>query len=100
MGALSISLAALEVMLYAWVGHLVDALGQHAPEAFFAAEGGRLALMAAVVLLVMPALNLVWSLCTHQTLLGNYPMRIRWSVHRYLLKQSMRYFQDEFARRW
>ena len=99
MGGLSISLAALEVMLYAWVGHLVDALGRHAPSAFFAEEGGRLALMAAVVLVAMPALNLLWSLCTHQTLLGNYPMRIRWSVHRYLLKQSMRYFQDEFAGR-
>lgn len=99
MGALSIALAALEVTLYAWVGHLVDALGQHEPGAFFAAEGERLALMAAVVLLVMPALNLVWSLCTHQTLMGNYPMRIRWSVHRYLLRQSMRYFQDEFAGR-
>ncbi|HMT39070.1 MAG TPA: ABC transporter ATP-binding protein, partial [Thermomonas sp.] len=35
----------------------------------------------------------------HQTLLGNFPMRIRWNVHRYLLRQSMGYFQDEFAGR-
>src|SRR3546814_2171820 len=26
-------------------------------------------------------------------------MRIRWNVHRYLLRQSMDYFQDEFAGR-
>ena len=99
MAALSISLAALEVGLYAGVGHLVDALGQHSPEAFFAAERTRLIAMAAVVLVVIPGLSLVWSLITHQVLLGNFPMRIRWNVHRYLLRQSMSYFQDEFAGR-
>tara|TARA_B100000446_G_scaffold89364_1_gene84026 strand:+ start:1 stop:1527 length:1527 start_codon:yes stop_codon:yes gene_type:complete len=31
--------------------------------------------------------------------MGNYPMRIRWLVHRYLLKQSMAFYQDEFAGR-
>ncbi|MEL0028983.1 MAG: ABC transporter ATP-binding protein, partial [Perlucidibaca sp.] len=39
------------------------------------------------------------SLLTHQTLMGNYPMRIRWMVHRYLLRQSMSFYQDEFAGR-
>src|SRR5690606_13176918 len=32
-------------------------------------------------------------------LMGNYPMRIRWLVHRYLLRQSMSFYQDEFAGR-
>ncbi len=35
----------------------------------------------------------------HQTLLGNFPQRIRWMSHRYLIRQSMSYFQDEFAGR-
>ena len=39
------------------------------------------------------------SLINQQTLMGNYPMRIRWQVHRYLLKQSMTFYQDEFAGR-
>jgi ATP-binding cassette subfamily B multidrug efflux pump len=47
----------------------------------------------------MPTLYLALTLITHQVLLGNFPMRIRWAVHRYLLRQSMRYFQDEFAGR-
>src|SRR3546814_10657755 len=34
-----------------------------------------------------------------QAMLGKFPMRIRWNVHRYLLRQSMDYFQDEFAGR-
>ena len=93
------ALAILEVRLYAWTGTLVDRLGALTPGAFLASESDRLVLIAAVVLLVMPALNLLNSLVIHQTLLGNFPMRIRWQVHRYLLRQSMSYFQEEFAGR-
>jgi ATP-binding cassette subfamily B multidrug efflux pump len=99
MAVLSTAIALSEVALYAYVGRLVDGLGGHTPQTFFAAEGERLAWMAALVLVFMPACSLLWSLITHQALLGNYPMRIRWNVHRYLLRQSMRYFQDEFAGR-
>jgi ATP-binding cassette subfamily B multidrug efflux pump len=31
--------------------------------------------------------------------MGNFPMRIRWLAHRYLLRQSMTFFQDDFAGR-
>jgi ATP-binding cassette subfamily B multidrug efflux pump len=99
MALLSASLAVAEIALYAYVGTLVDRLGTLTPQTFLAAEGERLAWMAALLLIGMPAANLLWSLTTHQALLGNYPMRIRWNVHRYLLRQSMRYFQDEFAGR-
>ena len=93
------AVAVLEVQLYAWTGGLVDKLTAHTPATFFASEGARLVVIAALVLLVMPALNLLNSLVIHQTLLGTFPMRIRWQVHRYLLRQSMSYFQDEFAGR-
>ena len=66
---------------------------------FLADEGPRLAAMAALVLLGLPLLVWLNSAVQHQTLLGNFPMRIRWNVHRYLLRQSMGYFQDEFAGR-
>jgi ATP-binding cassette subfamily B multidrug efflux pump len=92
-------IAILEVRLYAYTGALVDRLNAHTPASFFASEGGHLALIVVLVLLVMPGLNLLNSLVTHQTLLGNFPMRIRWMVHRYLLRQSMGYFEDEFAGR-
>ncbi|MEZ0469583.1 ABC transporter ATP-binding protein [Luteimonas sp. B3_2_R+30] len=99
MALLTAAIAIAEVSLYAFVGSLVDRLAGHTPATFLAAEGGRLALMAAVVLLALPVLVLLNSLVIHQTLLGNYPMRIRWNAHRYLLRQSMSYFQDEFAGR-
>jgi ATP-binding cassette subfamily B multidrug efflux pump len=91
--------ALIEVGLYSYTGRLVDKLSAHTPQTFFGSEGRWLLLMAAVVLLIMPLLSLLNALVIHQTLLGNFPMRIRWQVHRYLLRQSMSYFQDEFAGR-
>ena len=99
MALLTAAIAITEVSLYAFTGSIVDRLSSHTPDTFLAEEGWKFAAMAAVVLLVMPALNLLSSLVIHQTLLGNFPMRIRWRVHRYLLRQSMGYFQDEFAGR-
>src|SRR5690606_6238698 len=81
------------------VGSLVDRLGTNTPASFLADEGRRLLWMGVLVLLALPAMVLLNALVQHQTLLGNFPMRIRWNVHRYLLRQSMGYFQDEFAGR-
>ncbi|KAF1702744.1 multidrug ABC transporter ATP-binding protein [Pseudoxanthomonas suwonensis] len=99
MAVLTTAIAITEVSLYAFTGSIVDRLSSHTPATFLAEEGWKFAAMAVVVLVVMPALNLLSSLVIHQTLLGNFPMRIRWRVHRYLLRQSMGYFQDEFAGR-
>ncbi|MFT3897337.1 MAG: ABC transporter ATP-binding protein [Thermomonas sp.] len=92
-------IALAEVALYAYVGDLVDRMTALGVRDFLAAETTRLWWMAALVLVGLPALVLLNSLVQHQTLLGNFPMRIRWNVHRYLLRQSMGYFQDEFAGR-
>ncbi|WP_058835301.1 ABC transporter ATP-binding protein [Luteimonas abyssi] len=99
MAILAAAGAIAEVVMYAFVGSLVDRLAEQTPATFLDAHGGALMWMAVLVLLVMPALTWLYSLVVHQTLLGNYPMRIRWNVHRYLLRQSMSYFQDEFAGR-
>ncbi len=99
MALLTTAIAVTEVALYAFTGSIVDRLSSHTPQTFLAEEGWKFAGMALVVLVVMPLLNLFSSLVIHQTLLGNFPMRIRWRVHRYLLRQSMGYFQDEFAGR-
>src|SRR5690606_7723345 len=80
-------------------GNIVDWLSQHDRETFLQTEGWKLAGMAAIVLVFLPVVVWLHSLMLHQTLMGNYPMRIRWQVHRYLLNQSMTFYQDEFAGR-
>jgi ATP-binding cassette subfamily B multidrug efflux pump len=91
-------IAVAEVWLFGFMGDIVNWLSQQSRETFWASQRWHLLGMAAVVL-ALPVMTLMHSLLNHQTLMGNYPMRIRWMVHRYLLRQSMAFYQDEFAGR-
>lgn len=93
------TIAIVEVILFGFLGNIVDWLTSRSRETFLQEEGWKLTGMALVILVFLPLVVLVQSSITHLTLLGNYPMRIRWQVHRYLLKQSMAFYQDEFAGR-
>jgi ATP-binding cassette subfamily B multidrug efflux pump len=93
------AIAITEVWMFSFLGNIVDWLSAHDRETFLAEEGWKLAGMAGIVLFALPVMVWFHSLINQQTLMGNYPMRIRWQVHRYLLKQSMTFYQDEFAGR-
>jgi len=99
MSILTAFTAALEVSLFGFMGQLVDWLTTKNPETLWQEEADTLITMGVLVLVVIPILILVHSLIVHQTLLGNYPMAIRWLTHRYLLKQSISFFQNDFAGR-
>ncbi|HEY8595202.1 MAG TPA: ABC transporter ATP-binding protein [Devosiaceae bacterium] len=99
MAVLTTTIAIFEVMLFGFLGQVVDWLSRANRETFLADEGGRLALMGALVLVGLPGVVFIHSQIIHQTLMGNFPQRVRWMVHRYMLRQSMSYFQDEFAGR-
>lgn len=92
-------LALIEVSLFGFLGTVVDWLNSNRRETFFQSQGIKLGLVGILVLVVLPLIVALHSLVMHQTLLGNYPMRIRWLVHRYLLGQSMSFFQNEFSGR-
>ena len=55
--------------------------------------------MAAVIVIVIPVLTFIATAFLHQSVLGNYGMIVRWQAHRYLLRQSMSFYADEFAGR-
>ena len=99
MSVLTASLAILEVSLFGFMGQLVDWLITKNKDTFLADEFGTLLLMGCLLLIVMPVLTLLHAAIIHQALLGNFPMSIRWSAHRYLLRQSMAFYQDDFAGR-
>lgn len=92
-------LAILEVSLFSFMGQLVDWLVAKDPKSFFSEERANLIWMALVTLVLLPLLTLFHSALVHQTLLGNYPMSIRWLAHRYLLRQSVSFYQNDFAGR-
>ncbi|MEP0354442.1 ABC transporter ATP-binding protein [Paraglaciecola sp.] len=96
---LSAAIAALEVSLFGFLGQLVDWLAVSDRDTFIETEKGNLIWMGLLVLLVLPALVITQSLLSHQGLMGNFPMRIRWQAHRYVIGQSLGFFQNEFAGR-
>ncbi|MFY0657584.1 MAG: ABC transporter ATP-binding protein [Neptunomonas phycophila] len=99
MALLSGAIAMTEVALFGFMGDLVDWLIAKNPDTLLQEESGRLWGMAFMVIIFLPALVLLHGLIVHQTLLGNYPMRIRWLSHRYLLKQSVSFYGNDFAGR-
>ncbi len=88
-----------EIIIFGFIGDVVNWLAGANPETFLQTDGWKLALMGAMIVFILPAIALVSTLTMHQTLLGNFPQRIRWMSHRYLIRQSMSFFQDEFAGR-
>ncbi|MEY5099223.1 MAG: hypothetical protein RJA36_1942 [Pseudomonadota bacterium] len=98
MTLLTAAIGAFEALLFALLGRVVDWLGQTPAERLWAEQGPRLLLLGALVLGSV-ALVALQTLLKHQTLAGNFPMRLRWNFHRLMLGQSMAFYQDEFAGR-
>jgi len=99
MSIMATIVAIVEVSLFGAMGNLVDWLSNSNPETFWQDNQSDLIFYGTLLLVVMPILVIGYSLLVHQTLLGNYPMSIRWLAHRYLLKQSLNFYQDDFAGR-
>ncbi len=99
MSIMSTIVAIVEVSLFGAMGNLVDWLSTSNPETFWQENSSQLIFYGVLLVVVMPILVVGYSLLIHQTLLGNYPMSIRWLAHRYLLKQSINFYQDDFAGR-
>ncbi len=99
LAVLTASMAVLEVMLFGFLGQLVDWLADRNPETLLNEEAPTLIWISIVLLILLPALTLLHTMISHQALLGNFPMAIRWNAHRYLLGQSISFFQNDFAGR-
>ena len=99
MAILTAVIAAGEVYLFALLGQLVDWLVEKDRATIWAEEGTTFLFVGLLVGLGLPLLVLLQRMIIHQTLLGNYPMRIRWEAHRYILGQSFGFYQNEFAGR-
>lgn len=99
MATLTALIAMLEVSLFGFMGQLVDWLIEKDPKTLWETEGKTLLTMGLLTAVGIPVLILLHAAVIHQTILGNYPMAIRWSAHRYLLKQSISFYQNDFAGR-
>ncbi|WP_163937163.1 ABC transporter ATP-binding protein [Paraferrimonas sp. SM1919] len=99
MGIISALVAIIEVSLFNYVGHLIDLLSRTDVQTFKQQHLDDVINIGLLMLIGVPILVAIHSLITHQSLLGNYPMSIRWYAHRYLLKQDLSFYQADFAGR-
>ncbi|GAA6134264.1 ABC transporter ATP-binding protein [Oceaniserpentilla sp. 4NH20-0058] len=99
MGLLTAIIAVFEVYLFGFLGQLVDWLIDKDPQTLWQDEGKTLLVLGFLLMIGMPVLVALQAMIIHQGLMGNFPMAIRWMAHRYLLKQSIGFYQDEFAGR-
>ncbi len=99
MAFFSVLVALMEVSLFRMLGVLVDWLSLYSPEELWAKHSQDLVYMAFIVIVALPVCVFFHGVFLHQGLMGNYPMAVRWQAHNYLLRQSMGFYQDEFAGR-
>ncbi|WHI44690.1 ABC transporter ATP-binding protein [Microbulbifer sp. VAAF005] len=93
------TIAILEVSLYGLVGGVVDWLDDHTPETAFSFTEDNVLIWAGCTLVALPALSILQTLFINQTILTNFPMSIRWSLHRQLLTHSLNYYNNELSGR-
>ncbi|HEX5355672.1 MAG TPA: ABC transporter ATP-binding protein [Aquabacterium sp.] len=98
MTTLTAAIGAFEALLFNMLGSVVDWLSQVPPAELWTQSRDKL-LMLAAILLASPLAVLLQTVIKHQTLAGNFPMKMRWNFHRLMLNQSMGFYQDEFAGR-
>ena len=90
----------IEVSLLAFVGSLVDMMkAAETPEAFLADHWGILLWMAFVAMVARPVVSTAHDLIKNQIIAGPVANRVRWLTHRYVLRQSLSFFQNDFAGR-
>ncbi|TLP65668.1 ABC transporter ATP-binding protein [Parasedimentitalea maritima] len=97
-GLMSLVVAAIEIGLIYYMGHMVDFLSE-GPQQVWEKHGTELILMALFILLVRPALQLLDVALLNNAILPNIGTLIRWRAHRHVLRQSVGWFENDFAGR-
>ena len=88
-----------ELALYAFLGIVVEWMASTGRETFMETYGIALVAMAIVAIVVRPIAVVISRGLINLALAPGLTNRVRWYSHRYLLHQSLSYFQNDFAGR-
>ncbi|MCE8518578.1 ABC transporter ATP-binding protein [Ruegeria pomeroyi] len=97
-GLLSIVVAGVEVWLIYYMGRVVDVLNG-SPAEVWERYGTEMIALALFVLLIRPALHVLDVLVLNNAILPNFGTLIRWRAHKHVLRQSVGWFENDFAGR-
>jgi len=91
--------AASELFVYVYLGRLLDWMTSSSPSAFMQTHGWALVWMVVVIALVRPLSMLASRAMINLAIAPGLSNAVRWQNHRYVLRQSMVFYQNDFAGR-
>lgn len=89
----------IEVALYRYLSQLIDMVNASTPANFFQEHWGALLWMAAVAMVLRPLFIGLHDLLIHQSIGPSLGSLILWQNHSYVLRQSLKFFQNDFSGR-
>ncbi|MEL6516619.1 MAG: ABC transporter ATP-binding protein [Pseudomonadota bacterium] len=98
-GLMSVVVATVEIWLIAYMGRLVDILSRTGPAELWETHGTELILVTVFLLFLRPVLQALDVLLLNNTILPNFGTLIRWRAHKHVLRQSVGWFENDFAGR-
>jgi ATP-binding cassette subfamily B multidrug efflux pump len=94
-----LAVALVEVALFGFLGRIVDLAQGATGREFFTEHRNELLWMAFVAMIIRPVVTGLHDLLVHQTISPGLTTLIRWQNHRYVLKQGLSFFHNDFAGR-
>ncbi len=98
-GVMSLVIAGIEIWLLGYVGRLVDTLSSGSPAEVWARYGVEFILVAVFILTLRPATHIFQVMLLNNTIMPNFATLVRWRAHKHVLRQSVGWFEDDFAGR-
>jgi ATP-binding cassette subfamily B multidrug efflux pump len=98
-GIMSVIVAAVEIWLLFYMGRLVDILSSSTPETVWALHGVELVAVAVFILTLRPLMQAGQVALLNNAILPNFGTLVRWRAHRHVLRQSVGWFENDFAGR-
>jgi len=95
---MSVIVAAVEIWLIYYMGRIVDLLSTD-PATMWETYGLEVILVALFILFLRPFLQAIDVLILNNAILPNFGTLIRWRAHKHVLRQSVGWFENDFAGR-
>lgn len=96
---MSVVVAAVEIWLIHYMGRLVDLLSGAEPAQVMADHGLELLAVAVFILIIRPMVQWIDVALLNNGIIVNFGTLIRWRAHRHVLRQSVGWFENDFAGR-
>jgi len=98
-GIMSIVVAAIEIWLIAYMGRVVDLIAPGSEGTVWSDFGWEFLLVGVFLLTLRPLLQVIDVALLNQSIVPNFGTIVRWRAHRHVLRQSVGWFENDFAGR-